>query len=295
MQTWVEEFLHRGMVERGYTRNTAVAYRNDLAQFMVYLADENISSWRDVAQAHIVEYVHQLKEQGYASSTAARKLATVKSFFHFWDDDGVLENDPTIGVGFPPVNKQPPRPLSADEVARLLLELSKSQTPKGLRDRALIELMYATGLRASEVIDLQVDAIDLKARDVRCLGKRNRERSLPLSEHVCESLAVYVEHGRPRLIRRRGEKALFVNRLGRSLTRQGLWLIIKECAVDAGIERTVTPHTLRHSFATHLLDGGAELRRVQRLLGHTNIASTQVYTKVSTQSEREPDDEADSA
>ncbi len=292
MQTWVEEFLHYGTVNKGYSMNTAVAYRNDLTQFIAYLASETISSWYDVAQAHVLEYVRHLKEQGYAPSTVARKLATVKSFFHFWADDGVLANDPTIAVDFPSVTKQPPRPLSVDEVARLLLEPAKYRTPKALRDRALLELMYATGMRASEVIGLEVGAIDLQAKEVRCLGKRNQERILPLQEHVCESLTVYLEHGRPRLIRRRGEKALFVNRLGGSLSRQGLWLIVKGYAADAGIGRTVTPHTLRQSFATHLLDGGARLRRVQRLLGHTNITSTQIYTEVSTQGEQEADDEA---
>lgn len=292
MKTQVEEFLHYVTVEKGYSGNTAAAYRNDLTQFLAYLAEKGVSSWQDVGQSHVLEYIHYLKERGYASSTVARKLATVKSFFHFLVADGMLRDDPTVAVDFPSVTKPLPRPLSPEEVARLLLEPARARTPRALRDRALLELMYATGMRASEVIGLEVGAVDLEAKTVRCLGKGNRERILPLYERACEALNVYLEHGRPGLIRGRDEQALFVSRLGRSLTRQGLWLIVKEYAVDAGISRTVTPHTLRHSFATHLLDGGAGLREVQKLLGHTNIASTQVYTEVSTRRRRETYDKA---
>jgi integrase/recombinase XerD len=292
MKTQVEEFLHYVTVEKGYSGNTAAAYRNDLTQFLAYLAEKDVSSWQDVGQSHVLEYIHYLKERGYASSTVARKLATVKSFFHFLVADGMLGDDPTVAVDFPSVTKPLPRPLSPEEVARLLLEPARARTPRALRDRALLELMYATGMRASEVIGLEVGAVDLEAKTVRCLGKGNRERILPLYERACEALNVYLEHGRPGLIRGRDEQALFVSRLGRSLTRQGLWLIVKEYAADAGISRTVTPHTLRHSFATHLLDGGAGLREVQKLLGHTNIASTQVYTEVSTRRRRETYDKA---
>lgn len=292
VKTRVEEFLHYVTVEKGYSGNTVAAYRNDLTQFLAYLAEKDVSSWQDVSQSYVLEYIHYLRERGYASSTVARKLATVKSFFHFLVADGMLRDDPTVAVEFPSVNKPLPRPLSPEEVARLLLEPARARTPRALRDRALLELMYATGMRASEIIGLEVGAVDLEAKTVRCLGKGKRERILPLYERACEALNVYLEHGRPGLIRGRDERALFVSRLGRSLTRQGLWLIVKEYAADAGISRTVTPHTLRHSFATHLLDGGAGLREVQKLLGHTNIASTQVYTEVSTQRRREIYDKA---
>ena len=156
----------------------------------------------------------------------------------------------------------------------------------------MFELMYATGMRASEVIGLEVEAVDLEAGTVRCLGKGNKERILPLYERAQEALKAYLENARPRLLRGRDETALFVNHRGRPLTRQGLWLIVKEYAAAAGIERPVTPHTFRHSFATHMLDGGAGLREVQQLLGHSNISSTQVYTKVSTRLKREAYDRA---
>ncbi|MEE8390016.1 MAG: site-specific tyrosine recombinase XerD [Anaerolineae bacterium] len=292
MQTQVEEFLHFVVVEKGYSKHTVAAYRNDLAQFLAYLTDEGISSWQDVGRGQVLKYLQYLKERDYASSTVARKLATIKSCFHFLAADSVVGDDPTVAVDFPAVDKHLPHPLSPEEMARLLLEPAKSNTTKALRDRAMLELMYATGMRASEVIGLTVDALDLEAGTVRCMGKGNRERILPLYERVCEALGTYLESGRTKLMRGRDEKALFISRLGRPLTRQGLWLIVKTYAVDAGIARRVTPHTLRHSFATHLLDGGAGLREVQQLLGHTNIASTQIYTEVSTRRKREAYDKA---
>jgi len=298
MLAQIEEFLRFVAVEKGYSAHTSAAYRNDLSQFLAYLADRDVSSWQNVSRTHVLEYIAYLQEREYTSSTVARKVAAVKSFFHFLVADGVLKDDPTASVDSPPVDKRLPRPLSPEEMARLLAEpmkdSAKSNLPRALRDRALLELMYATGMRASEVIGLEVDAVDLEAGTVRCLGKGNKERILPLYGRAREALSVYLESedGRAKLLRGRDEAALFVNHRGRSLTRQGLWLLIKKYAVAAGIEHRVTPHTFRHSFATHMLDGGAGLREVQQLLGHTNIASTQVYTEVSTRRKREAYDKS---
>lgn len=292
MQKQVEEFLHFVTVEKGYSHHTAAAYRNDLTQFLKYLAGQGVPSWQDVGRAHIQGYILYLKGREYASSTVARKVAAVKSFFHFLVTDGVLRDDPTAVVDSPPVEKHLPHPLSPKEMARLLAEPAKSDMPRASRDSALLELMYATGMRASEVIGLEVDAVDLEAGTVRCVGKGDKERILPLYERACEALRAYLEDGRAKLVHGRHETALFVNHRGHSLTRQGLWLIVKEYAAAAGIGRTVTPHTLRHSFATHMLDGGAGLREVQQLLGHANISSTQVYTEVSTRRKREAYDRA---
>ena len=292
MQAQIDEFLRFLAVEKGYSKHTTAAYRNDLAQFLVYLSDEGVSSWRETDRTLVQGFVTYLKKREYASSTVSRKIAAVKSFFHFLVNDGVLQDDPTAVVDSPPVDKHLPRPLSPDEVASLLVEPARSATPKGLRDRALLELMYATGMRASEVVELEVDALDLEAGTIRCLGKGNKERILPLYERAREALGAYLEGGRARLLRGRNEAALFVNHRGRPLTRQGLWLLVREYGQAAGIAREVTPHTLRHSFATHLLDGGAGLREVQQLLGHTNISSTQIYTKVSTRRKREAYDKA---
>jgi integrase/recombinase XerD len=292
MQTKVEEFLHYVTVEKGYSDHTAAAYRNDLTQFLAHLVGKGASSWQDVGRTHVQDYILYLKERGYASSTVARKIAAVKSFFHFLVAERVLLDDPTAAVDSPPVDKHLPRPLSPGEMALLLAEPTKSDTPKALRDGALLEVMYATGMRASEVIGLGVEAVDLDVGTVRCVGKGDKERILPLYDRVLEALEAYLENGRARLLHGRDEDALFVNHRGRPLTRQGLWLIVKEYAEAAGIEHKVTPHMLRHSFATHMLDGGAGLREVQQLLGHANISSTQVYTKVSTRRKREAYDKA---
>jgi integrase/recombinase XerD len=287
MRAQVEEFLRFMAAEKGYSDHTIAAYQNDLAQFLTYLAGVDVSSWHDASRAHILNYIHHLQKREYASSTIGRKIAAVKSFFHFLVADGVLQDDPTASVDSPPVDKRLPHPLSREEVDRLLAEPARSNTPKGLRDRALLELLYATGMRASEVIELEVDAVDLEAETVRCVGKGNKERILPLYERAREALGEYLENGRARLLQGRDEMALFVNHRGRPLTRQGLWLIVKEYALAAGVKREVTPHTLRHSFATHMLDGGAGLRELQQLLGHASISSTQVYTEISTRRKRE--------
>jgi integrase/recombinase XerD len=292
MQAQVEEFLRFMAAEKGYSDHTIAAYQNDLTQFLTYLSGEDVSSWQDVGRVHILNYIQYLRKREYASSTVGRKTAAVKSFFHFLVADGVLQDAPTASVDSPPVDKRLPRPLSHEEVARLLAEPARSNTPKGLRDRALLELMYATGMRASEIIGLEVGAVDLEAETVRCVGKGDKERILPLYERAREAVSDYLGNGRARLLQGREETVLFVNHRGRPLTRQGLWLIVKEYAAAAGIKREVTPHTLRHSFATHMLDGGAGLRELQQLLGHASISSTQVYTEISTRRKREAYDKA---
>ena len=240
----------------------------------------------------ILKYILYLKGREYAASTVSRKVAAFKSFFHFLVADGLLSDDPTVAVDSPAVDKHLPHPLSPAEVARLLAEPTRLGTPKGRRDRALLELMYATGMRASEIIGLKVGAVDLATGTVRCVGKGNKERILPLYESACQALPDYLEDSRARLLQGRDGNTLFVNHRGGPLTRQGLWLIVKEYAAAAEIEKEVTPHTLRHSYATHMLDGGAGLRELQQLLGHASISSTQIYTEVSTRRKRETYDKA---
>jgi len=294
MQAQIEDFLNFITIEKGYSKHTIAAYRSDLTQLLAYLTDEGISSWREIGRDCLLEYIFYLKELEYASSTVARKTATLKSFFHFLMIDEVLQDNVADTVDCPSVARHLPHPLSPDEVARLLRAPLKSDMPKALqlRDWALLELMYATGMRASEIVGLDEDSVDLEDKTARCLGKGNKERILPLYERAKGVLNAYIEIGRPTLLQEPEEKALFVNQWGRRLTRQGLWLIIKKQSIAANIEHNVTPHTLRHTFATHLLDGGAGLREVQQLLGHTNIVSTQIYTKVSTRRKRESYDKA---
>jgi len=292
MQAHVDDFLNYIAIEKGYSRHTVAAYRNDLKQLVDHLTKQRVKSWVGLSRSHILDYILFLKDREYAQSTIARKVASVKSFFHFLVSDGVLADDPTATVDSPPIGRHLPRPLSVAEVDRLLAEPAKSSLPRALRDRALLELMYATGMRASEVIRLTTDAIDLVDGTVRCMGKGRKERILPLYERAESALAAYVTDGRPKLARDGSLSALFLNHRGGALTRQGLWLIVKEYAKAAGIEDVTTPHVLRHSYATHMLDGGAGLREVQQLLGHANISSTQIYTKVSTRRQRKVYDEA---
>ena len=296
MDTSVSEFLEFLSVEKGASGNTIAAYRNDLTQLEAYFAAGNGSSvrWSGLNQAALLDYILEIKAKKYAESTVARKVAAVKSFFSFLQAEGKLTANPTDAVVSPKVGKQLPKPLSPLEIDELLEQPSKRNTPEASRDKAMLELMYATGLRVTELVSLDVSDVHLEAAKpfVRLVGKGNRERQLTLLEQPAQELSEYIYGARARLIGERNEYALFVNRRGERLTRQGFWLIIQGYARDAGIESSVTPHTLRHSFATHMLRGGMDLRMVQELLGHANISTTQVYTQVSREHIREAYDQA---
>jgi integrase/recombinase XerD len=293
MQTQVEEFLDFLAAEKGYSGNTLAAYRNDLTQFTQYLADQaNATRWGDISQTQIVDYILHMKELEYASSTVARKVAAIKSFFHYLHDEGITQQDPTLTLESPKVKKHLPKAISEGDVERLLAEPTKSDSPKALRDSALLEVLYATGMRVTELVSLNVQDVDLEAGTIYCIGKGDRERVVPIYDHAAQVLSNYLAGGRPQLVRSQEEQALFLNHRGERLTRQGLWLIIKHYVDAIGIESEVTPHTLRHSFATHMLHGGAKLRDVQKLLGHANISTTQVYTQVTRDHLREAYNEA---
>ena len=289
----VEDFLSYIAVERGYSDNTLAAYRNDLSQFTQYLAGRtDVHDWASVGQDVIVDYVLNLRERAYSSATVARKVAAIRSFFHFLVAEGDIRQDPTVALDAPRVKKRLPHALSQDDVDRLLAAPGEVKGPKGLRDSALIELLYATGMRVSEIVALNVDDVNIASASVRCFGKGGKERIIPIYGRAVAAVRAYLDEGRVAYLRDRQNKALFLNARGTRLTRQGLWLIIKEYVADAGIEAEVTPHTLRHSFATHLLDGGVGLREVQQLLGHSNVSTTQIYTHVSTARLREVYDQS---
>jgi integrase/recombinase XerD len=241
---------------------------------------DTVQSWPEVDHPVLTAYVDHLQAKQYASSTVARKVAAVKSFFHYMLDTGRLRDDPTATLNSPRVQKHLPRILTSEEVDRLLNKPTVMTDPKALRDKAFLELLYATGMRVSELVALDVEDVQLETQQVHCVSRASRQRTLPLSERAVEAIRLYLERGRSSLLRDPQEHALFLNHRGRRLTRQGLWLIIKGYVKEAGLDTNVTPHTLRHSFATHLLDDGANLRDVQRLLGHANISTTQIYTEV---------------
>jgi integrase/recombinase XerD len=296
MRERIESFLASLREEKGYSNNTIVAYRNDLGQFMRFLTDEvGADSWSQVNKTQLIQYVDSLKgEHEYASATVARKVAATKSFFRNLVNLGIIKDDPSADLDSPKVRKYLPTSISESEVERLLKAPSRHETTRALRDAALLELLYATGMRVSEVVALDVDDVDIEHGCVRCVNRvgKYRERVIPIYRRAGEALRDYLEGGYPKLVRADDESALFLNHRGHRLTRQGLWLIIKKYVEEVGIDAPVTPHTLRHSFATHLLNGGADVREVQGLLGHANVSTTQVYAQMTQERLREVYDEA---
>jgi integrase/recombinase XerD len=292
VDTNVAEFLEFLSVEKGASGNTISAYRNDLVQFEGFLAmrrNGNALQWPNVNQAVVVDYVLDLKSHSYADATVARKVAAVKSFFAYLQAEGKIKLNPTETLASPKVGKSLPKPLTVQEIDELLEQPSRRNTPEAKRDRAMLELMYATGLRVTELVSLDLEDIQIEGDKpfVRLMGKGNRERQIPLLDQPAQEVTEYIRFARPRLVGERAETALFVNRRGDRLTRQGFWLILKGYANESGIAGRVTPHTLRHSFATHMLRGGMDIHKVQELLGHANISTTQVYTQVSREHIRE--------
>ena len=287
MQQAVEQYLSYTTVERGLSPNTLAAYRNDLTQFVEFLQSRDPSlygngSWKRIGTEALTAFVLDLHERGYSDKTKTRKVASAKALFGFLLEEGVINKNPMEDFSSPGVGESLPETLTVEEV-EALLSVGEADTPMSLRDRAIIEVMYATGVRVSELVSLDIDDVDLDESFVRCMGKGSKERIIPLHDEAVETVREYLEDGRPSLARAATGRALFVSRKGGRLTRQALWLILKGRAQAAGIDRKITPHTLRHSFATHLLIGGAPLRHVQELLGHASITTTQVYTHLTSE------------
>lgn len=298
-------FLTFLQVEKGASINTIAAYRNDIFQFVAFCTREATKSasgtargrrrqLRTVDKPLILSFLADLQAKGYSQATVARKIAAVKSFFSFLTAEGIVPADPTETLSSPRVGKSLPKPISPEQVDELLEQPLRRDTPEAKRDKAMLELLYATGMRVSELVSLDVDSVSLAADHayVRCMGKGFKERTIPIHEHAAEAVQTYLSEARPRLVGAGPETALFVNRRGERLTRQGFWLILKTYARAANIGSVVTPHTLRHSFATHMLKGGAPLRNVQELLGHANISTTQVYTQLTNDHVRDVYDRA---
>ena len=290
MDNHVTTFLDFLSAEKGASSNTIAAYRNDLEQLADYLkASGNGKGWEKVDRMLIQDFIVNLKERKYAETTVARKVAAIRSFFGFLAAEGILVDNPTEGLASPRVGKMLPKAITPNEVDELLEQPCKRATPEARRDRAMLELLYATGMRVTELVSLDLANISVDAKNpfVRCTGKGAKERIIPIHEQATEALSEYLTEARPLMVRNKNEKALFVNRRGERLTRQGFWLILKGYAKAANLREDVTPHTLRHSFATHMLRGGMPLRHVQEMLGHANISTTQVYTHLATEHVRE--------
>jgi len=278
MQNHVADFVNYLAVECGAPRNTTSAYKRDLLDFIAHLHSQGVVAVNRIKSNHVLAYVAALKDRQLASSTIARRLVATKMFCRFLVNDNYMTADPTASLSSPALWQRIPDVLSVAEVDKVL---SVEQTGLiGIRNRAILELLYATGARASEVVDLKLEDVSLDNGHVRCFGKGSKERVVPLLGDACDALRVYIDKARSVLLRDRNAPYLFVSYHGRPMNREDVWRIVNDAARLAGVHKRIYPHLLRHSFATHLLEGGADLRVVQQLLGHENISTTQVYTHV---------------
>ncbi len=288
MKDDINNFLNYLAVERGFSENTVVAYRNDLYQLAVFVdrdaANRKVMpSWTGFDRHGMLSYLLNLKERGYVPTTLARKVAAAKSFFKFMVAEDKIRENPTQNLTSLKVGRSLPKPLPFDQVQHLLEQSAKLSTPEAKRDRAMLMLLYASGMRVSELVSLNLDDIDTGEGYVRCFGKGHKERLIPIAPSAASAVKEYVKEARSHIAHSDTGEALFLNVRGDRLTRQGLWQILKGYAKSADLDIDVTPHTLRHSFATHMLNGGADLRLVQELLGHANISTTQVYTHLTSE------------
>ncbi len=271
----VDDFLDFLSLERGFSPNTVASYKDDLKAYIKFLSGRKLSA---LGREDVADHLLNLKQRGLSSTTVARHLAAIKGFHRFLLNEGRMEKDPTVGMRTPKVWNELPSVLTVREVSRILAQ-PDGKKKAGIRDKAILELLYATGMRISELGILKWSDLNLEVGYVRCLGKGSKERIVPVGSHAVESVRLYLEKARSHYVKG-GDGHLFITRLGGGFTRQGLWKIVKKYALKSGIRKGVTPHTFRHSFATHLLERGADLRSVQEMLGHASISTTQIYTHV---------------
>jgi len=279
------EFLEYLRIERGMSENTVDAYRRDVQQYLSFLSDAKFRL-DDVEPEALSSFFGHLQGSGRSPNTIARKVSSVKGFYRFLVQEEKMNADPTVNLISPKRASNLPSVLTQEEVFKLV-EAPDPNRFLGRRNRAMLELLYAAGLRVSELISVKLEHLSLSAATVRCFGKRQKWRIVPVGNYALRAIKEYVEEERPRLTRGRAVDYLFLTRRGDKFTRMGFWKILKKYVKIAGLRRKVTPHTLRHSFATHLLEGGADLRVVQELLGHQSISTTQIYTRVDVEYLRE--------
>ncbi|WP_404348247.1 site-specific tyrosine recombinase XerD [Phycicoccus jejuensis] len=289
----VDAWLTHLDVERGVSGNTLAAYRRDLARWSAHLTARGVQRPEDVTQAHVADFLAGLRagdddHRPLAASSAARTLVAVRGLHRFLALEGELDADPSRDVAPPRTPDRLPKAIPLADVERLLEAASLGDTPAALRDRALLEVLYGTGARISEAVGLDVDDLDTQERVVRLRGKGGKERIVPLGSYAAEALSAWLVRGRPVLVGQgRGTPAVFLGVRGARLSRQSAWAVLRATADRAGLRGHLSPHTLRHSFATHLLEGGADVRVVQELLGHASVTTTQIYTRVTVQQLRE--------
>ena len=272
--------MHYLKVERGLSENTIASYGIDLKLFLEYLRENEIPSFKQVNKEVIVNYMQSEKNNNKANSSILRSVSSLRKFFQYLAQEKIIEKDPMLLIDTPKKKQHLPQVLTKEEVEELLHSPNTGQV-LGLRDRAMLELMYATGLRISEIINLKLEDLHLTMGTLQTLGKGHKERIVPVGDEAIKWINRYLEEARPKLLKQKRSNYLFLNFHGNNLTRQGVWKNLKAEVRKAGIQKNITPHTLRHSFATHILENGADLRIVQELLGHADISTTQIYTHLS--------------
>jgi integrase/recombinase XerD len=280
VEKYITDFIHYLSVEKGLAQNTLESYGRDLDQFHTYLVEEGVHSIQGVNRNTLLGYMSFQQQSGKASSSVCRSLAAIKSFFRFLLQENILSIDPTADFESPKQEKRLPKVLSTTEVDRLLNQPNPTN-PSGKRDKAMLEVLYATGIRVSELVSLNLNDLYLENGFIRCFGKGSKERIVPIGETAIKWTHDYIQLGRNGLLKKKNSQALFLNCRGDRLSRQGFWKIIKKYAKACKIRKEIMPHTMRHSFATHLLENGADLRSVQEMLGHADISTTQIYTHIT--------------
>ncbi len=282
MDDLLDSFLSYLVVEKGLSENTLESYGRDLKKFLLFIKSRGITSAREIKYGDILDFMTRSREEGLNATTIVRSMVSVKQFFKYLLAEKVLSDDPTAHIKTPKMKKAIPGVISLDDVESILGAPDES-TPEGLRDAAMLEILYATGIRVSELIGLKLNDVNFELGFVVVYGKGSKERVVPIGDKAREKLLSYLRDSRPSLLKGREAKALFVTRRGAGMTRQGFWKIIKAQALKAGVTKKISPHTLRHSFATHLLERGADLRTIQVMLGHSDISTTQIYTHVESE------------
>lgn len=280
MKEFIDTFLNYLSVERGLSNNTIMSYRKDLNFYLDFLNQRHIDALSKITKNNITNFMLAQKDKGISTNSIARRLAAIRMFHRFLTRERILKSDPSNLIDSPKLWKKIPDTLSLNEVDVLLAQ-PDTRDKQGIRDRAILETLYATGMRVSEAVNLKVDNVNLDIGFLRCIGKGNKERIIPIGKKAISSIKRYLEISRPHLLKKSSSEFLFLNRFGKKLSRQSFWKIIKRYAKCAKIKRPIKPHTLRHSFATHLLERGADLRSVQEMLGHANISTTQIYTHIN--------------
>ncbi len=277
----LESYLSNLSLERGLSGNTTEAYCRDLVQAALVLKKQGAANWRKVTAKHLTAWLHALSDQKLAASSQARKLTAVRMLFRHLVDEQICDDNPTLLLAGPKIRRKLPQTLSTGEMQKLLAGPTGADA-YAIRDRAMLELVYSSGLRASEICGLTLQQVDLDHGFVRVFGKGSKERVVPLGDKARDAVQAYLTSGRPRLVKPKTGSELFITERGKAMSRKTLWVMVKSAAARAGIEKPVKPHLLRHSFATHLLGGGADLRAIQEMLGHASIGTTQIYTAVES-------------